>query len=163
MIAPSCTRERSTHRRGSAIVAALGLVLLAAALLASATQVATAAAKRARAERDALIAESGARRALATVILEWTHAYDALGIGQSVEVAPTRGTPDSAPIPLATIVRVARLDTVLFAITVDARAGIAPATARRRIRLLVRRLAADSAVGPGIVRPITRWSTTDLF
>ena len=150
-------------RRGTAIVAALGLVVLAAALLASAAEVAAGTARRNRADVAALFAESAARRALATALDGWSTAYDSLAIGRGTNVALRIPGGEAEVVPYRVIVRVRRLDSALYAVTVDATAGVAPLVARRRVRLVVTtRAAAGRASGPD-VRPIPQWSLADLY
>ena len=154
---------RDEERRGTAIVAALGLVMLAAALLASAAEVAAVSARRARADAAAVTAESAVRRTIAVLLTGWSASYDSLAIGHSVDA--TSGIPDETGVnlPCRIEARVQRIDSTLFALTFDARAGVIPTMSRRRVRLLVRSGALDPLTRAAVARPIAQWSLTDLY
>lgn len=145
------------HRRrsGTAIVAALGLMLLAAALLASSALVSFASLRATRAARAALEAEAIARRSAYDVISAWSVAYDSLTVGQSRNAAVTS--------PMATM-RVQRLSGSLYAISVEGQAGVAPLRARRRLRVFVQQSDSGAVIRRvRSVNPLTRWGSVDLY
>ena len=151
------------QRRGTAIVAALGLLVLAAALLAFAAEIAASATRRTRADVSALLAESTARRALASAVEGWQAAYDSLADGQGIELREGNAECAGSLVPCRAQVRVRRLRGPLYAVSVDATAGVPPLRARRRVRLLVNAGSAAERGTAGAVRPISRWSLTDLY
>lgn len=156
------------RRRGTAIVAALALVALAGALLSVAAAHSTAGAGAARAERAAVIVEGAAMRSLAEVLAEWPPAADSLpdgAFGDRALVIPRE--PHEGGPPLAGRLRVQRIGPAMYAVTVEVHAASsesAPAFARRRMRLLVRRGApSDSAGATPVPVPIPRWAIADLY
>lgn len=152
-------------RKGTAVVAALALVVLAAALLASAAAVASAGAREVLAGRAALCAEAEMRRQLAGTLGHWLTSYDSLPIGQSLDRVSSVGhAPDTQELPTTARVSVQRLGRALFAITADVQVGMERSLARRRARLLVQRAAASDSARPVLPpAPLARWSTADLY
>lgn len=152
-------------RRGTALVAALALVVLAAALLASAALVASSGAATALRARASLAAESGVRRALADGLISWNPAWDSLGTGAALAVDPASVNDDSgAGLPMLVTIRAQRLAPTLYALTADVRVGGEPLLARRRASIVVQR---SGLAAPGValstLAPIVRWSTADLY
>jgi len=147
------------HRAGTAVVAALALVALAGALLASAAVAVSAGARIALLERAALAAESSARRALAVSLADWDGAAEGMAVGSAVEWSLPAATAVPGELPTATRVRRERLGPTLYALTAESRVGDAPLLARRRARLLVQ---CDSGVAGVRPVPIARWSIADL-
>jgi hypothetical protein len=154
-------------RRAVALVAALGLLMLGAALLAG-TSVASREMHRAVRGRVAgARAEWEARRAVGTVMQGWNAALDSMPVGatrEEVLVAPVEG-----PATRITA-RVRRLAVDRYAASVTVRVGAeggAGSLAVRRVRLLLERaLAADSATPSDtarVVMPITRWRVVEVW
>jgi hypothetical protein len=145
-----------------ALVAALGLMLLAAGLLAG-TAVASLGLQRAAhtlaaAER----AESELRRGLAVVLQGWDVGLDSMPIGAVVDRVASPDSRDGAPLTVRT--RIRRLGPALYAASVAVQVGDSAAPlASRRARLLLGRAVDGAASGaaPG-VRPVARWSVADL-
>lgn len=156
--------RRARPRRGTAIVAALAITMLAAALLASAAVVASAGARAAIDERAALVAESAVRGAFAGAVMSWDAAADALAVGQAMQRPLDRPAGDGTALAISGTLAVRRIDTTLFALTADVRVGGDLGLARRRARLLVQRAA---VAGPSGVlpppAPIARWSGSDIY
>jgi hypothetical protein len=159
---PSSIKVRP--RDGTAIVAALALVTLAAALLAWSAAVVSAGARAVLAERAALSAESQARRLLATTLGHWDVRDDSLDTGAMVDRIVDAESSEAAPaLPTTAHVSVQRLGATLFAIAAVRVGGDQP-LARRRIRLLVQRVIMPDSVRTHLPpAPIARWSTADLY
>jgi hypothetical protein len=162
---PTLATRRAGARHGTAVVAALALVLLAAALLASAATVARAGADASQRARAGLAADAAARRVLAHAIASVETSGRPLDVGQAVVRDATPAADDAtAALPLEARLRVHRLSADLYALTVDVRVGAAAQAARRRVSLLVQRRAVASLGGassPPV--PIAQWSMTDLY
>jgi hypothetical protein len=160
---PSSIKVRP--RDGTAIVAALALVTLAAALLAWSAAVVSAGARAVLAERAALSAESQARRLLAITLRHWDVRDDSLDTGAMVDRIVDAESSEAAPaLPTTAHVSVQRLGATLFAIAADVRVGGDQPLARRRIRLLVQRVIMPDSVRTHLPpAPIARWSTADLY
>jgi hypothetical protein len=145
-----------------ALVAALGLMMLAAGLLAG-TAVASLGLQRAtRSLAAAGRADSELRRALATVLQGWDVALDSLPVGATVDRTIPAVVPTGAPVAIQA--RVRRLGPALYAAVVAVQVGDSAAPlASRRARLLLGR-AADTSVSGVVagVRPLSRWAVTDL-
>ena len=159
------TSIESRRRSGTAIVAALALVMLAGALLASAASVVSSGARAALSERAALAVEGEARRALATTLERWDATCDSLAIGSAKSADLVAASPDSAAgFAIEGRVAIRRLALRLYAITVDARVAGSQPLARRRIRLLVKRdVPADSTLALPAPHPIVSWPMADLY
>lgn len=146
-----------TRRRGVALVAALGLLILAAALL-GATVVASTALRRATIGRVAAARAGGeARRAAGEAVRGWGGAADSLAVGATLDAAlpahPGAGLPASAHA------RIRRLATDFYSLTVTVRVGPgARGLAYRRVDLLLGRPAIGDSVGEASVAPLARWS-----
>ena len=151
---------RPARRDGVALVAALGLLLLAAALLAGSATAAVELRRAARSRSWAARADFETQRALGVVLQGWDATLDSLPIGASVErlVQPT----DSAGPPVAVRARVRRLSGRIFAAIVAVRV-VSGQAAARRARLLLQREppGSDSAASTG-VSTLSRWSVVDL-
>lgn len=152
---------RPARRDGVALVAALGLLLLAAALLAGSATAAVELRRAARSRGWAARAEFETQRALGVVLQGWDATLDSLPIGATVErtVRPT----DSAGPPVAVRARVRRLSGRIFAAIVAVRVGVSGQAAARRARLLLQRdsSGSDGAASAG-VSTLSRWSVVDL-
>lgn len=154
--------SRSRKRRGVALVAALGLLMLAAALLAGSAVASVELRRAARTRMAAARAESEATRGLGAVLQGWDGALDSLPIGASRDraLAPA---PSGGP-SVGSRVRVERLSSSLYAATISVRVGESGAVlATRRARLLLERsvIAADSAAVPPVTA-LGRWTLVDL-
>jgi hypothetical protein len=151
-------------RRGVALVAALAVVALATGLLVGAFASARALARANASARSAHRAESGARRAMAEVVMGWDGALDSLAVGASVERVIPSPPADAGP-RLSRLCRVQRLSRSLFLVAVDVRVGEGSSSmARRRYRLLLQRDSlADSGSAPRAPRPISRWSIAEWY
>jgi hypothetical protein len=149
-----------------ALVAALGLMMLAAGLLAG-TAVASVELRRAtRTLGAAARAESELRRGLAVVLQGWDAGLDSMPIGAAADRPAPSVIVDGVAVSVRA--RVRHLGRGLYAASVVVQVGDSAAPlAVRRARLLLRRAAdpsADTAAGgasPG-VRPLPRWSSADL-
>jgi hypothetical protein len=154
--------QQRRPRAGIALVAALGLMLLAAGLLAG-TAVASLGLQRASRTLAATgRAESELRRGLALVLQGWDVALDSMPIGAVVDRVAVSAVTDGAPFTVRT--RMRRLGPALYAASVAVQVGDSAAPlASRRARLLLGR-AVDSATSGALagVRPLARWSLTDL-
>ncbi len=145
-----------------ALVAALGLLLLATGLLGGAA-VASVALRRATQSLVASArADSEGTRGLGELVLGWDSALDSLPVGGWQE-RPLTAPPSGEPRADAHA-RVQRLSGALFAGSVSVRVGgSGSARAFRSLRLLVERPPrADSGVVAGVPRRITRWSVFDV-
>jgi hypothetical protein len=114
------------------------------------------------------------------VLAGWAGAYDSLAVGMGMDRALTAielGTNDGK-LPASGHLRLQRLGGGLYAVAVDVSIGSAPAVARQRLRLLVRRpliAIADTSArtvgdssdtlvrGRGPPAPLSRWSVADLY
>ena len=149
-------------RRGVALVAALGLLMLAAALLAGSVAASTELARSTRSLASAARAESEASRAVGLMIQEWNARADSLPIGGVIDRVVVDAAPGGPPLKVST--RVRRVAGSLFAASITVRVGTdAPTLAQRRLRLLLRRGTppADTALPPPVV-PLSRWSVVSL-
>lgn len=152
-----------SHRRreGVALVAALGLLLLAAALLAGSTTASLELRRTARSRSWAARADFEGQRALGVALQRWDAALDSLPIGGTAErVVDSAETPGP---PLVVRARVRRLSARVFAVVVRVRVGVSGQAAARRARLLVQRdsSGSDSVAPPGITT-LSRWSVVDV-
>lgn len=148
-------------RRGAVLVAALGLLLLGAALLAGS---AMASAHLTRATRGIVAvarADVEARRALGAVVQGWDARADSLPIGARIERTMPSLSNDGPRIVVRAYVH--RLSRALYAAHVTVRVGEGVGTlAVRRMQLLLERPAlTDSTSGPARPRPLARWSVAD--
>ena len=145
-----------------ALVAALGLMMLAAGLLAG-TAVASVGLQRATHSLAAAArADSELRRALAMVLQGWDVGLDSLPVGAGVDRTTVAVAPAGTPVTVQT--RVRRLGPALYAAVVAVQVGSSAApTASRRARLLLGRATDSSASGVvARVRPLSHWGVTDL-
>jgi hypothetical protein len=145
-----------------AVVAALGLLLFAAALLAGSAVASVGLRRASRSLVAAARAEAEARRWLGEVVQRWNAAADSLPIGATLDrVNRVEGA--TGP-PVIVQARIRRLTANLYTVTVSARVGDSvPTLAFRRVRLLLERPPpTDSAGVSGAVRPLARWSVVDL-
>ncbi len=148
-------------RRGAVLVAALGLLLLGAALLAGS---AMASAHLARATRGIVAvarADTEARAALGAVVQGWDTRADSLPVGGRLDRAiPSRESDGPRVLVRA---HVQRLSRSLYAAHVTVRVGEGVATlAVRRLQLLLERPArSDSAGSVASPRPLAQWSIAD--
>jgi len=154
-------RPRPRPRRGAVLVAALGLLLLGAALLAGS---AMASAHLTRATRSIVAvarADAESRRALGTVVQGWDLRVDSLPVGARLERAIPSLGPDGPRIVVRAYVQ--RLSRSLYAANVTVRVGDGVATlAVRRTQLLLERPApTDSTGGSARPTPLARWSFAD--
>jgi hypothetical protein len=145
-----------------ALLAALGLLLLAAGLLAGSAVASVELRRATRSLASAARAGSETRRALGEVLQRWDGGLDSLPIGGIVDrpvSAPERVGP-----PVAVRAQVRRLNSRLFAASVTVRVGDAGAPlAVRRVRLLLERAADTGVHTAGVhVVPLARWGLVDL-
>jgi hypothetical protein len=155
-------------RRGVALVAALGLLMLGAALLAGSSLAALELRRGVRGRVAGARAEWEARRAVGMVVQGWDAELDSMPVGAMRQRA-MQPLPD-APATL-TVAYVRRLATDRYAATVSVRVGAeggAGALANRRVRLLLERAhTSDSTAAPGdslrAVMPIARWRVVDVW
>ena len=106
-------------RRGVALVAVLGLLTLAGALIAGAYAAARASARATRSTRAAIVAHAAARRALVRTVTSWNGRDDSMNVG-AFDVRMWRES-TSAPLDAAEgRLRVHRLSATLFLLRADA-------------------------------------------
>jgi hypothetical protein len=156
-------RVRPVRRRvGVALVAALGLLMLAAALLAGSAVGSVELRRATRSLTAAALAESEMTRGLGAAMQGWDTELDSLPIGAVLERAPLRTTLDGPPILVLT--RVRRLTSSLYAASVSVRVGADGAElAFRHARLLLERSADTTIAGTSTgVALLARWSVVDL-
>jgi hypothetical protein len=150
-------------RRGIALVTVLGLLALAAALVAGAFATATAAARASRTARASVMAREAARRALGRAVAGWQRMDDSLPIGGFT----LRTSPESTAAALDsanTRLRIQRLSLTRFVISVDVAVPAAgPALARRRMRVLLERPPSPDSTTLLAPRPLMRWPVADLY
>lgn len=148
-------------REGVALVAALGLLLLSAALLAGSATASVELRRTARSRSWAARADFESQRALGVVLQGWDVTLDSLPIGATVE-RPVEPADTPGP-PLVVQARVRRLSARLFAVVVAVRVGVSGQAAARRARLLLQRglPGSDSAASAG-VSTLPRWSVADI-
>jgi hypothetical protein len=150
-------------RRGVALVTTLALLALGAALLAGGFASATASARATRSVRASLVASTSCRRALARALRAWSAAEEGLPVGGTVQRVlsePAEVSLDSADTRL----RIQRLSATLFVVAVDVTVpAVGAVLARRRVRLLVRRVpGADTTLIP-TPRAIPQWPLGELY
>jgi hypothetical protein len=145
-----------------ALVAALGLMLLAAGLLAG-TAVASLELQRASRTLGASArAETELRRSMALVLQGWSSTLDSMPVGATVDREVLPVVVDGARVSGRT--RVRRLGDAMYAATVVVQVGDSAAPlAFRQGRLLLTRVA-DTAVSGGSpsVRPLPQWRVADF-
>lgn len=148
-------------RAGVALVAALGLLLLSAALLAGSATASVELRRTARSRSWAARADFESQRALGVVLQSWDATLDSLPVGATVErpVVPA----DTAGPPVVVQARVRRLSSRAFATLVAVRVGVSGQAAVRRARLLLQRNlpGSDSVASPGVTT-LVRWSVVDI-
>lgn len=154
-------RPVARTRRGAVLVAALGLLLLGAALLAGSAMASAHLTRATRGIVSVARADAEARRALGAVVQGWDARADSLPVGAQVD----RAIPPVVSHGPRVIVRayVHRLSRSLFAAHVAVRVGEGAGTlAVRRMHLLLERPAlTDSAGIPARPMPLARWSVAD--
>ena len=149
------------ERRGVALVSALGVLALAAALLATAGMSSIAMTRASRTARTSLRVDTESRRALAGIIRRWGAAEEALGVGGTLEfVLPDVG--DATGVAMSTRGQLHRLTARRFALSVEVQGGeVSAPLARRRATLLLERAAGDSA-GPPAPLSAAEWGLVTL-
>jgi type II secretory pathway pseudopilin PulG len=154
---------RRRPRRGIALVTVLGMLALAAALVAGAFATATAASRASRTARAAMMAREGARRALGRAVAGWRPTDDSLPIGAFV----LRTSPESSTTALDsadTRLRVQRLSLTLFVVSVDVVVpAVGPTLARRRTRVLLERSPSPDSTTLLAPRPLMQWPVAELY
>ena len=148
-------------------MAALGLLMLGAALLAG-TSVASLGMRRAVRGRVAVArAEWEARHAVGVVVQGWSGALDSMAVGAVRDLSVS--TPPDGP-PTLVVARVRRLSADRYAATVSVRAGASDGAATlavRRMRLLLERRSQPAGGTPGdsvrVVMPIARWRVVEAW
>jgi hypothetical protein len=165
-VARSSAGPRAVWRRprcGIALVTVLGMLALAAALVAGAFATATAASRASRTARAEVMAREGARRALGRAVAGWRGMDDSLPIGAfTLRTSPesTAALLDSANVRT----RVQRLSPTLFVIAVDvAVPAMGPTLARRRMRVLLERPPSPDSTTQLAPRPLVRWPVAELY
>jgi hypothetical protein len=145
-----------------ALVAALGLMMLAAGLLAGTAVASLGLQRAARTLAAAGRAESELRRGLAVVLQGWDAGLDSMPVGAVVDRIDLPAAVDGAPLTVRT--RIRRLGPALYAASFAVQVGDSTAPlAARRARLLLGRGADSSISGAAAgVRPLARWSVADL-
>ena len=146
-----------------ALVATLGTLALASALLAGASATAAASSRATRSVRASLVADAAVRRTLASALVQWSAAEEALLIGGSL----TRVVPDSASAPIDAAdarVVVMRVSASLHVIATDVTVpAIGTPLARRRARVIVKQhMPIDTTrIQPPTI--ISRWAVGPLY
>jgi hypothetical protein len=155
--------ERRRARRGIALVTMLGMLALAAALIAGAFATAMAASRATRTARAAIVAREGARRALGRAVAGWQGMDDSLPIGAFT----LRTSPESTATALDSgnaRLRIQRLSLTHFVISADVVVpAVGPTLARRRMRVLLERPPSPDSTTLLAPRPIMRWPVADLY
>ena len=157
----TCPTRRPADRAGVALVAALGLLMLAAALLAGSATASVELRRAARSRSWAARADFEGQRALGVVLQGWDAALDSLPIGATAQrLVDSTDAPGPAVVVRATV---RRLSPRIYAVVVRVRVGASGQAAARRARLLLQRdsSGADSVASPG-VSTLARWSVVDL-
>ena len=158
---PRAGRRRA--RRGIALVTVLGMLALAAALIAGAFATATAASRAARTARAAVVAREGARRALGRAVAGWQAMDDSLPIGAFA----LRTSPESSVVRLDSTnnrLRIQRLSRTRFVIAVDVTVpAVGPTLARRRMRVLLERPPSPDSTTLLAPRPLVQWPVAELY
>jgi hypothetical protein len=156
-------RAERRARRGIALVTVLGMLALAAALIAGAFATATAASRATRTTRAAIVAREAARRALGRAVAGWQPMDDSLPIGAFA----LRTSPESTATAIDSVnarVRVQRLSRARYVIAVDVVVpATGPALARRRMRVVLERPPSPDSATLLAPRPITRWPVAELY
>jgi hypothetical protein len=148
-----------------ALVAALGLLMLGAALLAGTTMASVELRRAVRGRVAGARADWEARHAAGLVVQGWPAEADSMPIGAVLE----RGLPPPSDGPATVIVaRIRRLAADRFMASIGVRVGAgARGIALRRVRVLLARApASDSASSRDsarAVRPIGRWGVVDVW
>lgn len=156
-------RNRREHRRqGMALVGALGLMMLAAGLLAGTAVAAVGLQRATRTLAATGRANAELRRALAGVLQGWDAGLDSMPVGASIERPTSPVIVDGVRVAAST--RIRRLGPTLYAAAVAVSVGDSSVPlASRRARLVVARTVgpsgSGSATGP---QSLARWSVTDL-
>jgi hypothetical protein len=160
--AESRVRERRA-RRGIALVSVLGMLALAAALIAGAFATAMAASRATRVTRATVVARESARRALGRAVAGWQPVDDSLPIGAFT----LRTSPESTGVRLDsanTRLRVQRLSLARFVVSVDVVVpAVGPTLARRRMRVLLERPPSPDSTTVLAPRPLMQWSVAELY
>ena len=154
-------------RRGAALVAALGLLMLGAALLAGTAAASFGMRRAVRGRVAGARADWEARRAVGTVMQRWDGALDSLPVGGAREQV-LASLPDG-PATLV-MVRVRRLASERYEASVRVGVGAdggAGTQAVRRVRLLLERQARADSAAPDdsaqVVMPIARWRVVESW
>jgi hypothetical protein len=141
----------------------LGLLALAAALIAGAFASATAALRASRTARASIVAREAARRALGRAVAGWRSMDDSLPVGAYV----LRTSPESTATPLDAAdarLRVQRLSLTLYVVSVDVVVPASgPTLARRRMRVLLERPPSPDSTTLLAPRPLMRWPVAELY
>jgi type II secretory pathway component PulK len=160
--AASRTR-RHRARRGIALVTVLGVLALAAALIAGAFATAMTASRATRTARAALVARESARRALGRAVAGWQAADDSLPIGAFT----LRTSPETSVVRLDstnTRLRIQRLSLTRFIVAADVTVpAVGPTLARRRMRVLLERPPSPDSTTLLAPRPIGQWPVAELY
>jgi hypothetical protein len=145
-----------------ALVAALGLMMLAAGLLAGTALASVGLQRAARTLSATARAESELRRGLAAVLQGWDAGLDSMPIGMVVDRPAPVVLLEGAPLTVRT--RIRRLGPALYAASIAVQVGDSTTPlATRRARLLLAHTTDTSMSGAAAgVRPLARWSVTDL-
>jgi hypothetical protein len=148
-------------------VAALGLLMLGAALLAGSSLAALELRRAARGRVAGARAEWEGRRAVGAVLQEWDVALDSLPVGATRErvLQPSADGPATS-----TVAQIRRVAADRYAVIVRVRVGAeggAGTLANRRVKLLLERAHQADAITPHdslrAVMPIARWRVVDVW
>lgn len=148
-------------RRGAVMVAALGLLLLGAGLLAGSAMASAHLTRGTRTIVAVAHAEAESRRALGAVVQGWDGQADSLPVGARLERVVPSLIGGGPRIVVRAYVR--RLSLSLYAAHVTVRVGEGAGTlAIRRMQLLLERPARiDSTGGSAPPIPLAQWSLAD--
>ena len=144
------------------MAAALGLLMLGAALLAGSAVASVELRRATRSRTAAARAESEVRRGLGAILQKWQPALDSLPIGRRVGLTmPARG---DAEWDIVVQGAVRRVTARLFAATAAVAVGRDDVVlARRRALLFLERpVEGDSSAATVAVAPVRGWSVLDL-
>lgn len=156
-----CGAGSPPARRGAVLVAALGLLLLAAALLAGSVMASVHLTRATRGIVSVARADAEARRALGAVVQGWDARVDSLPVGARVERAIPPLDADGPRVVVHAYVQ--RISRSLFAAHVAVRVGEGAGTlAVRRMHLLLERPGLTDSTGTSArPMPLARWSVAD--
>ncbi len=158
-------RGRPSRKRGSALLIALGMLALAAALLAGSAQAGRAAGRAAQSQAASVTADAEARRALANFLGEWSASADSIPVGQGRDAVVAPRPVGATGLIASSRLRLLRVSERRYVIGLEVTVGpMGVVAARRRLSLILERgSGSDTSSARSALRPIGRWSLSDTF